>query len=523
MAGLANDEASPRTAVLHSATSTAAWYKQSHLLKLNFSVLSLVLFSSAIGYDSSMTNGLLALPTWNLFMDYPTGAWLGFINCIYILGILITLPVCPLVANKYGRKIGIWIGFIFLFIGVGLQAGAQNVSMFILGRFFLGFNTGWYTTAAPLLITEIAYPSHRGIVSSLYNCGWYAGAVVAAWVTFATRNNSSDWSWRIPSLLQALLPIIALPGFSICPESPRWLMSVHRQSDARAVLASAHAGGDLTSPLVDLEATEIETAIEAENAAQKSTSYAQLFRGKGNRHRLLISLTLGFFSQWTGGGVVSYYLAIVLQTVGITSVTHQTLISACLQIWNLIFASGAAFSVDKAGRRTLFLASGGIMLVAYVIVTALSGSFAQTGSSATGLAVIPFLFIYYAGYDIALTPLLYSYPCEIWPYSLRSRGLTSAVWFSMLSLTFNIFVNPIALEALGWKYYIVFVVILVAMNIVVYFFYPETKGYSLEQVAVIFDGELAQSMVTDLEKVEKHPGVLDAEKEKLGPETEYVM
>ncbi|KAH8661793.1 sugar transporter [Ilyonectria robusta] len=522
MTGPSNDEAARHTALLLSTTSPVPWYKQPHLLKLNFSVVSLVLLSSAIGYDSSMTNGLLALPTWNAFMEYPTGAWLGFINCIYIIGILVTLPVCPLVANRYGRKMGIWIGFGFLSLGVGLQAGAQNAPTFILGRFFLGVNTGWYATATPLLITEVAYPPHRGIASSLYNCGWYAGAVVAAWVTFGTRNDPTSWSWRIPSVLQTLLPIIALPGFILCPESPRWLVSVHRQSDARAVLASAHAGGDLSSPLVELEAIEIQTAIEEELAAHKSTSYLQLFRGKGNRHRLLISVTLGFFAQWTGGGVVSYYLAIVLQTVGITSVTHQTLISACLQIWNLIFASGAAFSVDKLGRRTLFLASGAIMLVAYVIVTALSGSFAQTGSSATGLAVIPFLFIYYAGYDIALTPLLYSYPCEIWPYAIRSRGLTSAVWFSMLSLTFNIFVNPIALEALGWKYYIVFVAILIAMNVVVYFFYPETKGYTLEQVALLFDGEQAQQAAAALDKAEKDLGLVGAEKEMVGSKAEHV-
>ncbi|KAH8661063.1 hypothetical protein BGZ61DRAFT_564569 [Ilyonectria robusta] len=490
MTGPSNDEAARHTALLLSTTSPVPWYKQPHLLKLNFSVLSLVLLSSAIGYDSSMTNGLLALPTWNSFMNYPTGAWLGFINCIYIIGILVTLPICPF---------GIWIGFAFLSLGVGLQAGAQNVTTFILGRFFLGVNTGWYTTATPLLITEVAYPPHRGIASSLYNCGWYVGAVVTAWVTFGTRNDPTSWSWRIPSVLQALLPIIALPGFILCPESPRWLISVNRQSDARTVLANAHAGGDLSSPLVNLEAIEIEIAIEEELAAQKSTSYLQLFRGKGNRHRLLISVTLGFFAQWTGSGVVSYYLAIVLQTVGITSVTHQTLISACLQIWNLIFATAAAFSVDRLGRRKLFMASGAVMLVAYVIVTALSGSFA-----------------------IWKTPLLYSYPCEIWPYALRSRGLTSAVWFSMLSLTFNIFVNPIALEAIGWRYYIVFVAILIAMNIIVYFFYPETKGHTLEQVALLFDGEQAQQAAAALDKAEKDLGLVGAEKEKVRSKAEHV-
>ena len=85
--------------------------------------------------------------------------------------------------------------------------------------------------------------------------------------------------------------------------------------------------------------------------------------------------------------------------------------NAGLQIWNLIFAVAAAFCVDRLGRRALFLASAGTMLVSYIVVTGLSGSFAQTGHSATGVAVVPFLFFYFAGYDIALyvasTPLLF--------------------------------------------------------------------------------------------------------------------
>lgn len=147
---------------------------------------------------------------------------------------------------------------------------------------------------------------------------------------------------------------------------------------------------------------EIETTIRAEQDAHSSTSYMDMIKTKGNRRRLFISVTLGVFAQWSGNGVVSYYLALVLKTVGITSVTNQTLISGCLQIWNLFFAVAAAASVDKVGRRPLFLASGTIMLISYIIITGLSGSFAQTGHAGIGVAVIPFLFIYFAGYDIAL-------------------------------------------------------------------------------------------------------------------------
>ncbi|KAH7083007.1 sugar transporter [Paraphoma chrysanthemicola] len=463
------------------------WYTKPHLLKLHFCIFSLILFSSANGYDGSLMNGLQALPQWDVFMDRPVGAWLGFINAVYWLGMGLSYPLTVVVVNKFGRKMGVYIGYIFLLVG-SLIVISDNHVVFIISRFFIGCASAWYANAAPVLINEISHPSYRGIVSALFMCGFYIGGTIAAFVTFGTRNVASDWAWRIPSVLQLLLPILALPGFIMTPESPRWLVSVDRIDQARNVLTTSHAGGDPTSALVEYEMIEITSAIRLESTLADA-SYAELWKTPGNRRRLLISVTLGLFSQWCGNGVVSYYLAIVLRTVGITSVTHQTLIAGLLQVWNLIFASAAALSVDRLGRRPLFLASASIMLVGYILVTGLSGSFAESGNPATGIAVIPFLFVFFAGYDIALTPFLTAYPCEIWPYRLRSHGLTTTWITAVVANFFNTFVNPIALESIGWKYYFVFVVVLIAMFITVYFYYPETRGYTLEHMAVLFDGE----------------------------------
>jgi MFS family permease len=86
-------------------------------------------------------------------------------------------------------------------------------------------------------------------------------------------------------------------------------------------------------------------------------------------------------------GVVSYYLNLILTTVGITSVTQQTLLNGFLNVWNLILAVCAALLIDKAGRRKLFLLSCSIMLVSYIISTALSGSFASNQVKSVGIAV----------------------------------------------------------------------------------------------------------------------------------------
>jgi len=135
-----------------------------------------------------MMNGLLALPQWYVFMDNPSDSWLGFINAVYWLGMGISLPLTAAVSNKYGRRLGIHIGNVVLILGVVLQTAANNTATFILGRFFLGVAAAWYGSNVPLLINEVAYPTHRGIASSLYNCGWYMGSLVVLPLGLATMN-----------------------------------------------------------------------------------------------------------------------------------------------------------------------------------------------------------------------------------------------------------------------------------------------------------------------------------------------
>lgn len=110
---------------------------------------------------------------------------------------------------------------------------------------------------------------------------------------------------------------------------------------------------------------------------------------------------------------------------------------------------------------------------------------------------------YFLGYDLALTPLVVAYPVEIWPYQLRARGLAVSQITSLGAIFFNTFVNPIALEAIAWKYYFVFVVILIAMLVTVWFTYPETRGRTLENIAWLFDGEHANVGIVTAENTLK--------------------
>lgn len=229
-------------------------------------------------------------------MHHPTGAYLGLINATQALGGCAAYPLMSIVAQRSGRKRSLYIGLSLILLGSALQAGAATRQMFIASRLLVGMSSAFFG-AVPLLVGETAYPTHRGVVTALFMTLYYVGAFLASWATYGTRNIAADWAWRIPSLLQAGIPILILPLVVCAPESPRWLVAQGRVQEARATLVRYHAGGDETSPLVAFEMAEIEETLRLELQFRQAVGYLDMFKTRGNRHRLFISLTLGVFAQ----------------------------------------------------------------------------------------------------------------------------------------------------------------------------------------------------------------------------------
>ncbi|KAH6715906.1 general substrate transporter [Leptodontidium sp. MPI-SDFR-AT-0119] len=478
-----------------------SWIFTPHLLKLNLVILVPLLSQSSCGYDGTMMNGLQTLPQWHDYFNNPSAALLGLLNaCVPIACILSFAPVAWL-SDKYGRKFSITAGLLSIFVGSALQAGAVNVGMFIGARFILGISAALISQPSPLLVTELAYPPHRAKVTTLYNTFYYLGSVIAAWATYATFTRDSTWAWRIPSLLQ-----IAIPSFQLCflwwvPESPRWLVANGRVEDARAVLTKYHGNGDENSELVAFEMLEIQETLRLEKEAAHQNVWRDMIATKANRKRTYISIWIGVTGQWLGVGVVFYYLYLVLNSAGITSVKDQTLINGGLTLWNWLWSIAGALMVDRIGRRTLYLTSLSGMLVSYIIWTVLTSRFAATSSTPLGYVVVAMIFIFYVFYDVGALVLFQAYTVEIWPYRYRSNGLALVYITAYASLIVNLFVNPIALERIGWKYYIIYCCLIGIALVGVYYMFPETRGYSLEEIARVFEGEGAHvpdgSMVLD--------------------------
>jgi MFS family permease len=132
-----------------------------------------------------------------------------------------------------------------MIVGAILQTSAQNFGMFIGARFLVGFGLSFACIAAPVLITELAFPTHRAPLTSLYNSTWYLGSIVAAWTTYGTFRVQSNWSWRIPSAVQALPSVLQLFLIFFIPESPRWLINKGQDERAIQILGKWHCGGNM--------------------------------------------------------------------------------------------------------------------------------------------------------------------------------------------------------------------------------------------------------------------------------------
>lgn len=315
---------------------------------------------------------------------------------------------------------------------------------------------------------------------------WYVGSIFAAWITFGTSHmETSSWCWRIPSIVQAVPALFVACVVFLMPESPRYLYSRGLISEAEDVLTIYHANSDPTSPLVALELQEISAALSSESEFSKA-SFLSTLRSRENRRRYGICVAVALLTLWCGQGVISYYFSPILTSVGITSPIQQTGINGGMQIWNLLCSITGALLADRIGRRPLWLSSFSGMILFNVPLTITSAIYARRGTKSAANATVALLFLYNAAFNLACNPLLYTYTTEILPYSIRARGLGVQIAVSEAALTVNQYVNPIALDRIGYYYYIFYLGVLFVGLVMIYFFFPETKGKTLEELSGLF-------------------------------------
>ncbi|KAM3480096.1 hypothetical protein MY8738_005153 [Beauveria namnaoensis] len=473
------------------------------LLKLYCFCAVAFLCSTMNGYDGSIFGSLPAMKSFrDRFNVGKTGPKLGYISAMYTVGTVVSLPFTGPACDFCGRRAGILLGSLIVVASTVLSALAADTPTFVAGRFFLGFGVSIVRCASSIWCAEISPPAYRGVLTAFYNCTYAVGALMAAGVTRGSVRYAGDAQWRVPVWCQLICPAIVAAFVLFFPESPRWLYAHGREHESRAFLTKYHGDGNPQHVLVRVQIQEYSQVISRHGSDKKWWDYSDLYKNRAARWRMLNALIPSVWGQCSGNAVVSYYLPAMLMTTGMTRSDQILNINLGYTAISAVASYVGASLIEKMGRRPTSIWTSVACSLCFAGITAGTGIFAATKAHSAASAGIAFIFIFGWCYNFGMTPLQALYPVECLSYEQRAKGLAFVFAFVHCLAFVNQFCFPIALQDIGWKTYIVFIVWDLIQATISHLFSVETKGRSLEEMTHIFDAP--NPVQASLRKVKQH-------------------
>ncbi|KIV94884.1 hypothetical protein PV10_02605 [Exophiala mesophila] len=434
------------------------------------------------GMDQTAVNGaqVFYFDEFNITNEWQQGLLNGApYLCSCLIGCWTNAPL-----NKaFGRRGTIFISCFISFAASFWMAAANTWWNLLIARFVLGFAVGAKSSTTPVYAAESAPKTIRGALTMQWQM-WTAFGIMLGFVASVAFQDVSylgeytQWRWMLGST--AIPPFVVLCQVYFCPESPRWYMEKGKfdkafQSFARLRTTKLQAARDMyyAYKMLEIEATQ----REGKNL------WKEFFFVKRNRRAAQSSFFVMFMQQFCGVNVIAYYSTQIFMDSGFDR-RQALLVSFGTGVTNWLFAIPALYTIDTFGRRNLLLTTFPLM-GACLLFTGFS-FFIPEGQTRLGM-VATGIYLFMVVYSPGEGPVPFTYSAEAFPLYIRDVGMsfaTATCWGFNFILSFTWLALVRAFQPQGafgfyaaWNF---------AAFFLCYFFLPETKNLTLEELDDVF-------------------------------------
>jgi SP family arabinose:H+ symporter-like MFS transporter len=435
-------------------------------MRLNSSLLKSALVASLggllFGFDTAVISGTTAA----LRQTYGLSPkLLGITVASAIWGTVLGAMLAGLPGERFGRRDSLrGLAILYLVSALGC-AGAWSWTSLVIFRFLGGLGIGGSSVLGPMYIAEIAPARARGRLVGLFQFNVVFGILLAYFSNYViglAHLGTAEWRWQLGiTALPAALFFILL--FTIL-RSPRWLVKRGRIPEARSVLR------EIGEENYEQELQEIVASIHSEKLQAEEALFSRKYL-----FPIFLAVSIGMFNQLSGINAILYYLNDIFGHAGFSKVSGN-LQAVAVGGTNLLFTMLAMSVIDKLGRKTLLLVGS----VGTAICLAGVSLIFFTGQHQSFLLWL--LIGYIAFFAFSQGAVIWVYISEVFPNTVRAKGQSLGSfshWF-MNALISGIF--PLMAASSGAYPFVFFSAMMVAQFFVVLFVYPETKGYTLEEM-----------------------------------------
>ncbi|KAJ5786165.1 Major facilitator superfamily domain general substrate transporter [Penicillium pulvis] len=500
------------------------------------------------GYDQGVMGPVLVMENFeNHFPTFMGSTIQGWLVSALELGAWAGALINGVLADRISRKYSMMVAVIVFTLGTSLQAAAQNPAYFFAGRVIGGIGIGMFSMVIPLYQAEIAPPELRGSLVSLQQLSITIGTAIAFWIDYgmqfvggntcnpegisnpyladgtfnAAVNNGHTClgqktiAWRLPLALQIIPAWVLFFGMFYFPFSPRWLMMKHREEEALSTLSRLRRLPS-NDPLIRAEFLEIKAAVmfdeetesELVGSAGRLGPWKALF-APNMLKRLWLGCGTMICQQFTGINAVLYYAPQIFKSFGFSSTKQTLLATGVTGILQIVFTVPTVLWLDRFGRKTFLIVGAIGMFCCHIVVATVEGLYEDNWNLNEGLdktqgwVAIVFIWLFAINFAYSWGPVAWVLTQEIFPNSQRSRGVAIVASTNWL---FNFIIGLTTKDMLdNMKYgtYIFFAIFSGLGGLFIWYFAPETKDKTLEELDVYFGGSDATIAATDRERMER--------------------